>query len=129
MTSTLTSSPSPANRSRNWLALPEELTALILVRVGTVDMMRTARKVCKTWRIICSDPAMWRVVKLSYFSYAYDIDLYSVARNAVDLSCGQLVEISISYLGEDDLLQYVADRYGFVVFSVFLFFDILRNVG
>ncbi|KAK1391438.1 F-box domain-containing protein [Heracleum sosnowskyi] len=115
--STLILFPLWAERSRNWPELPEELTALILVRLGTVDMI-SARKVCKTWHRICSDPAMWRVVALAPCGYAYHINLTSVARKAVDLSCGQLIDISISNFGSDYLLQYISDRHGIDSFDL-----------
>ncbi|KAK1381998.1 putative F-box/LRR-repeat protein 23 [Heracleum sosnowskyi] len=95
--------------SRDWLELPSELAASILVRLGAIHMLLTARKVCKSWRRICSEPFMWRVVNLSN---ADDIvfNVERVTRKAVDLSCGQLIEFNIDCFASDELLLYIADR-------------------
>lgn len=60
-----TSHSSQVKTSRNLLDLPPELTSLILMRVGSIDLLKSAWKVCKIWRIICYDPAIWRVVDIS----------------------------------------------------------------
>lgn len=114
--------PLPAEQSRNWLELPEELTALILVHLGTVDMIMTARKVCSTWRRICSDPALWRVMILEC---RVDYNINNVARKAVDLSCGQLID----YLGTDSLLQYISDRYSSILLQYGYFRKIMTRIG
>ncbi|KAK2992848.1 hypothetical protein RJ640_002948 [Escallonia rubra] len=53
-----------AAQNPNWLELPPEVTASILRRLGAVELLETARKVCTTWRNICKDPAMWRTVDI-----------------------------------------------------------------
>lgn len=123
----------PAIPHRNWLELPAELTSSILQRLGTVGVLVSARKVCKTWRTICSDPAMWRVVNLGHSCnfHVSDLGLESemekLAKKAVDLSCGQLVEFSVQDFASDELLRYVSERYnGFCLLLVFYNFT---NVG
>lgn len=104
--------PPHAKRSRNWQELPAELMSSILMHVGAFDMLLSARKVCKRWRSICSDPAMWRVIDLSYSGYVDDIAFYvgKIARKSVDLRCGKLVDFRIDYFGDNDLLCYISNR-------------------
>lgn len=115
MSSTSISVPSPAGRRRDWLDLPPELTSSILARVGALDVLHNASKVCKTWRRIICEPDMWRVVNLRMSGSLHDIifDWYKIARLAVDLSCGQMIELSIEGFGDDKLLSYISDRYSF----------------
>lgn len=111
----------PAIPHRNWLELPADLTSSILQRLGTVGVLVSARKVCKTWRTICSDPTMWRVIKLGYCKsnlhnfigpdFSLELEMEKLAKKAVDLSSGQLVEFSVEDFASDELLRYVSERY------------------
>lgn len=82
---------------------------LIFLRVGTVDLLMNVQKVCKTWKRICTEPALWQVVDLRSSVDIYD-DLGYMARQAVDLSCGQLIQFSIDHFVSDDLLHYISQR-------------------
>ncbi|KAK3039743.1 hypothetical protein RJ639_027400 [Escallonia herrerae] len=103
---------SPAARNPNWLELPRELTASILRRLGAIELLESAQKVCTTWRNICKDPAMWRTVDMrnSGRTHALPYDLEKMTMHAVDLSCGQLEAVNIENFGSDQLLLYIADR-------------------
>lgn len=113
------SPPSRVETSHNWIELPPELTSSILARLGSFDLIN-ARKVCKMWERICSDPAMWQVVDIRYSDnfYSlyngivsdYDSKMEEVTKEAVDLSHGQLIDFTIERFGSDDLLRYVSDR-------------------
>ncbi|WOG96154.1 hypothetical protein DCAR_0415485 [Daucus carota subsp. sativus] len=100
----------PAPPSRNWLELPPELTASIFHRVGAIDVLMNARKVCRTWRQLCSDPEMWRVVDLRYTGDLCDIDLRKMARKALEMSAGHLVDLTVRHFADDELLNFIADR-------------------
>ncbi|KAK1381991.1 F-box protein SKIP19 [Heracleum sosnowskyi] len=97
---------------RNWLELPSELTESILKRLSAFDVYENARKVCRTWRHICSQPSMWRVVNLMHPGDPYEInyDAENIYRKAVDMSSGELVEFRMNHFANDELLEYVADR-------------------
>ncbi|KAA8519420.1 hypothetical protein F0562_013705 [Nyssa sinensis] len=107
------SSSEPAvEETRNWLELPPELMAMILHRLGAIDILTVAQKVCMTWRNICKEPAMWRTIDMQNLGDLWDMeyDLEIMARHAINRSCGQLVDINVEYFGTDELLQYITDR-------------------
>ncbi|CAK9321243.1 unnamed protein product [Citrullus colocynthis] len=103
----------PESEARNWLELPAEVMFMILVKLGAIDILSSAQNVCSSWRKICKDPPMWRVIDM-HNSGELDADMYldynleSMCRHAVDRSCGQLVDINIEYFGTDELLQHIA---------------------
>lgn len=41
--------------------------------------------------------------------------LGKIIRQAVDLSCGELIELRLDLFGDDDLLLYVSDRYNLFI--------------
>ncbi|EOA22442.1 hypothetical protein CARUB_v10003088mg [Capsella rubella] len=97
---------------RNWAELPSELTSLILGRLGAVDILENAQKVCTPWRRVCKDPSMWKKIDLRDLrnSGMGDLDFDILCRHAVDLSQGGLLEIHIENITTDRLLTYIADR-------------------
>ncbi|XP_062012665.1 F-box protein SKIP19-like [Rosa rugosa] len=99
-------------RHRNWLELPPEITASILSRLGAIEILTAAEKVCRSWRAICKDPLMWRTIDMRNDGDLHDMtyDLEKMCCHAVDRSCGQLVDITVEYFGSDELLKYITDR-------------------
>ncbi|XP_057797751.1 putative F-box/LRR-repeat protein 9 isoform X2 [Salvia miltiorrhiza] len=94
-----------------WIDLPLDVTADILHRLGAAEMLETAEKVCKTWRSVCREPSMWRVVDVKNSGSCYDTRrLGSMCRRAVDRSGGDLMDINIEYFGNDELLHYISQR-------------------
>ena len=101
-----------------WVDLPRDITVAILHKLGAIQIMTSAQMVCKTWRSVCLDPAMWRAINMRndvrcdgiLWEAAYDLE--KMCRNAVDRSQGQLVDLSIEFFGTDNLLNYIAERYG-----------------
>ncbi|KAI3680977.1 hypothetical protein L6452_35757 [Arctium lappa] len=112
MTSTSAADPSSAMaETPNWLELPHEIMGgMILQRLGTVEILNNAQKVCTTWRKICKDPAMWKVIDMRQFfdDCDTDYDIEQLAKQAVYRSCGELIDISLEYFGTDDLLDYIS---------------------
>ncbi|VVB01730.1 unnamed protein product [Arabis nemorensis] len=45
---------------RNWSELPPELTSSIMLRLGVVEILENAQKVCRAWRRASKEPSMWR---------------------------------------------------------------------
>ncbi|XP_010431403.1 PREDICTED: putative F-box/LRR-repeat protein 21 [Camelina sativa] len=97
---------------RNWTELPSEVTSLILLRLGAVEILENAQKVCKPWRHICKDPSMWQKIDMRDLGNRRlkDLDFDTLCRHAVDLSQGGLLEINLEYFSSDSLLAYIADR-------------------
>ncbi|ESQ38046.1 hypothetical protein EUTSA_v10028911mg [Eutrema salsugineum] len=83
---------------RNWAEVPPELTSSILHRLGAIEILENAQKVCRSWRRICKDPSMWRKIDMRN-----DLDVFGnlkpglekMCRHAVDRSQGGLLEIEI----------------------------------
>lgn len=111
--------------SPNWVEMPKELMASILQRAGPIDILSNARKVCTTWRRICKDPAMWKVIDIhNVIDYCkihdeiYDPQILTtealekLTEEAVDLSCGELIDFSIEGFGTDHLLDHLVLRPG-----------------
>ncbi|KAI9122507.1 hypothetical protein K1719_006347 [Acacia pycnantha] len=97
-------------QTRNWLDLPVDVTAAILLKLGPVEILTSAQSVCTSWRSICKDPTMWRAIDMQNLGdpdMPYDLEI--MCRHAVGRSCGQLVDINVEYFGTDDLLKYITD--------------------
>lgn len=96
-----------------WVDLPAEITANILHRLGAIEILETAQKVCSAWRNVCKDPCMWREIDMSNSGNLRDMpyqDLRIMCKHAVDRSQGQLVAINIEHFGTNELLEYIAER-------------------
>ncbi|PRQ29574.1 putative F-box domain, leucine-rich repeat domain, L domain-containing protein [Rosa chinensis] len=97
-------------RHRNWTELPDDITASILSRLGTLEILRTAQRVCMTWRRICKDNSLvWQSIYIHDEHYIDMSYLDKICRHVIDLSSGNLVDISIEYIGTDQLLKYMAE--------------------
>ena len=104
-------SDSKERKTRNWLDLPRDVTSMILMRLGAFRILNSAQQVCTLWRSICKDPHMWRTIDMRNLGIRKNADykLRKMCRHAIDRSCGQLVEISVEYFGDNYLLKYIAD--------------------
>ncbi|KDP34970.1 hypothetical protein JCGZ_09258 [Jatropha curcas] len=113
MDSLLQPSSPPQQPYRDWVELPRDVTAMILSRLDTEEILNTARLVCSTWHSVCNDPSMWRSIDMRGFDgycEELDYDIEKMCKYAVDRSCGGLIDINIEYFATDDLLSYIADR-------------------
>ncbi|KAK6781806.1 hypothetical protein RDI58_019602 [Solanum bulbocastanum] len=99
----------PPLQSRPWAELPAEITMDILQRLGTIEIVESAQRVCRTWWKVCHDPVMWRVIDLKYDPYVmYRHVLEKICLMVVDRN--QSLKISIQNFGSIDLLNYIAER-------------------
>lgn len=98
----------------NWLDLPRDITANILHRLGTFDVVTSACEVCSLWWNICKDPLMWRTISMTNFFeplyHNYHLELAKVCCIAVERSCGHLESIDVEYFATDDLLHCIAQK-------------------
>lgn len=87
---------------------------MILKKVGVVDILQSAQKVCMAWRSVSKDPALWRSIDMRncgddlWDVMAFDVE--KMATHAIDRSCGQLLEFNFCGFGSDELLRYIGER-------------------
>lgn len=92
----------------NWLQLPRDITANILQRLDTIEIVRSACQVCPQWWNICKDPLMWRTIRMIDDLDTPDDDLVEICRYAIERSSGHLEIIEIESFCTDDLLECIA---------------------
>ncbi|KAL7142478.1 hypothetical protein ABFS83_08G125300 [Erythranthe nasuta] len=93
-----------------WEKLPPEITAVILQKLGAMETLTTARKVCPTWRRVSEEyPSIWRSIDIQDPLCMYE-DIETMCRHAVDLSQGQLIELIINGFGTSDTILYISQR-------------------
>ncbi|KAF3616212.1 putative 60S ribosomal protein L32-1-like, partial [Capsicum annuum] len=79
--------PPPPPPPPPWVELPREITADILRRLGIVEILLNAERVCSTWWNVCHDPSMWRVIDMRDDDDMYMEDVFDkLCRIAVDRS-------------------------------------------
>ncbi|KAF5810691.1 putative F-box domain, leucine-rich repeat domain superfamily, F-box-like domain superfamily [Helianthus annuus] len=103
-----TEPPSAAEQTPNWLQMPHELMSMILQRLDAVEVLNSAQKVCTTWRKICKDPAMWKVINMLESDPDSDFDLEKLTKHAIDRSCGELIDVNLEWFCTDDLLDHIS---------------------
>ncbi|CAL5183709.1 unnamed protein product [Lathyrus oleraceus] len=95
---------------RNWPDLPRDIVLSIFVKLDLYDLLTHAYSVCTTWRNISKDPSLYRNISMpNLCSLKAFSDLEMLYRRAIDYSCGQTVDVSIEFLGTDDLLRHLAN--------------------
>ncbi|PRQ29566.1 putative F-box domain, leucine-rich repeat domain, L domain-containing protein [Rosa chinensis] len=140
---------------RNWIDLPDDVTASILSQLSMFDILERAQKVCLTWRRICKDPMTWRAIHMEFHIHLrqqkiegnftsgkrnkhlrkfHNFNVHKMCHHAIDLSCGNLVDISIRNCGTDELLEHMTDssrgiRRLSIVFSAYITMKGLSKVA
>ncbi|KAJ9566012.1 hypothetical protein OSB04_001978 [Centaurea solstitialis] len=99
---------------RDWLQMPDEIMGgMILQRLGAIDILMNAQKVCRNWRRICKDPVMWKIIDMDYSScrvWYTKKDYENLIKQAVHRSCGELIHIRLNYHVTKDLLDFISRR-------------------
>nr|GEW98423.1 hypothetical protein [Tanacetum cinerariifolium] len=109
---TLTSKSYRPNR-RSWLDIPSEIMADIFSRIGVIDLLENAQKVCTEWRKICkTNPDIWRVIYLENYGGPTIMHvLRMICWEAVCRSQGKLVDLAMLDFCNDDFLFCLVDRH------------------
>ncbi|CAH8273269.1 unnamed protein product [Arabidopsis lyrata] len=97
----------------NWAELLPDLLSSILLRLGPLEILQNAQKVCRPLRRVSKDPWIWRKIDMRNLRKLYCIfDMEACCRHVVDLSQGGLLEINIDQWQFENtcLLNYIADR-------------------
>lgn len=107
-----TTSGDSSDQMRNWLELPPDVITVILLKLGAIEILVSAQKVCTLWRNLCKAPLMWRSIDMCNLGDLWNMpyDLEKMTMHAIDRSCGGLVDISLRYFATDELLKYITDR-------------------
>ena len=103
--------PPPLPPSPLWTELPDDLTANILQRLHTEEILISVQEVCSKWWRLCKDPAMWRVIDLDHQHcrwYGFN-EFKNICCRALDRSQGQLVELKLTGFAVD-LIYYATER-------------------
>ncbi|KAL6627722.1 hypothetical protein ACP70R_031448 [Stipagrostis hirtigluma subsp. patula] len=105
----------PLPPERDWAELPPDLISAVFHRLGPVQIMLAADKVCRSWRRAARDePDLWRRVDMRGCRELSSRDLVDLDKMAVDAvlrSQGQCE----AFCGEgsdvnDDFLRFLADQ-------------------
>ncbi|KAL6204468.1 hypothetical protein ACLB2K_021735 [Fragaria x ananassa] len=92
-----------------WVELPDDVTMSILSRLGTVDILDNAQKVCMKWRKICKEMKWTTIDMRNDFAPDITFDFDKMCHHVLDLSCGNLVNVNMEDLISDDLLNHITD--------------------
>ncbi|KAJ9565914.1 hypothetical protein OSB04_001880 [Centaurea solstitialis] len=100
-------------KTPNWLQMPDEIMGgMIFQRLGAVEILTSVQKVCRNWRRICKDPAMWKVIDMNNRYKGLNTDVYEkLTKQAVHRIRGELIEITLHSFGTDDLLNFISRWY------------------
>ncbi|KAJ1694839.1 hypothetical protein LUZ63_011537 [Rhynchospora breviuscula] len=98
---------------RSWAELERGVLILIFLKLGTMEVLRIAGSVCRSWRKVATEePLLWRRIDMISHDY-YHSDAFKLidpARLAIDRSGGRLEEFAAAYFADDNLLRYLCDR-------------------
>lgn len=107
-----TTSGDSSDQVRNWLELPPDVITMILLKLGAIEILVSAQKVCTLWWNLCKAPLMWRSIDMCNLGDNWNMpyDLEKMTMHAIDRSCGGLVDISLWDFATDELLKYITYR-------------------
>ncbi|PRQ29682.1 putative F-box domain, leucine-rich repeat domain, L domain-containing protein [Rosa chinensis] len=97
---------------RNWLDLPEDISASIFSRLKATEILDNCQLVCKRWLKICKvNPLVWQTIDMHHLPSDQNIygNMEHMCRDLIDRSCGGLVDINVVRFGTDRLLKYITD--------------------
>ncbi|KAL5698190.1 hypothetical protein ACHQM5_029260 [Ranunculus cassubicifolius] len=81
---------------RNWLDLPQDVMILIFSKLGIIEILSRAQFVCTFWQQVSRERQLFRSIYLPEEDPKFPSDgIAKILQEAVDRSCGELVEISI----------------------------------
>ncbi|XP_074269608.1 putative F-box/LRR-repeat protein 9 [Silene latifolia] len=104
------SDSSPENH-RNWSEIPCDVILMILMKLGTVEILESVQFVCKMWYNLCKEPSIWHTIHINGLDEPIpELKLEKMLVNAVDRSAGGLIDLNIEGFGSDELCSYFASR-------------------
>ncbi|OAY75546.1 F-box protein SKIP19, partial [Ananas comosus] len=100
----------PSVEGRNWAELSPDVLSVIFGKIGAVEILMGAGRVCRGWRRVAREPLLWRRVDMTHLDHLGEAEMEAMARLAVDWSAGRMEEFSAARFGSDELLLYIAER-------------------
>lgn len=101
----------PSVEGRNWAELSPDVLSVIFGKIGAVEILMGAGRVCRGWRRVAREPLLWRRVDMTHLDHLGEAEMEAMARLAVDWSAGRMEEFSAARFGSDELLLYIAERF------------------
>ncbi|PIA42637.1 hypothetical protein AQUCO_02000229v1 [Aquilegia coerulea] len=108
-----------AKEMRNWLDLPQDVMDLIFMKLGAIDLIFRAQRVCSPWRKLAKQPQFFRCIDLRNpwrglsdpGDAAYDPGSYfefeELAKEALSRCNGDLEEFSIEFFCTNELVYHI----------------------
>nr|CAB3480273.1 unnamed protein product [Digitaria exilis] len=108
--------------ARDWSELPRDAIASVFTKLGAVETLMGAGLVCHSWLDAAMEPYLWQslnmahpnifVVKEKFGPNKYRGVLRAMAKEAVDRSAGQLLEVFIRQgFVNDGFLNYIGENF------------------
>ncbi|MED6132816.1 hypothetical protein PIB30_022459 [Stylosanthes scabra] len=85
------------NNRAKWANLPRDVIQTIFNKLGAIEVLTNASRVCRSWRKISMEPSTWHTVDMRPFGHPkfMDYQLDRLCRRAIHRSRGNLVDITI----------------------------------
>ncbi|CAL5007888.1 unnamed protein product [Urochloa decumbens] len=107
----------PVRSTRDWTLVSIDVLSLIFAKLDAFDVLMGAGLVCHSWLQAAQVPDLWRsvdmvrnmVIKGKFRCRERDV-MYTMAKAAVDRSCGRLEVFVGEWFVDDDLFNYIGDR-------------------
>ncbi|XP_074267301.1 putative F-box/LRR-repeat protein 9 [Silene latifolia] len=107
------SSESPMKNYRNWSNLPFDVSLMIFMKLGSLEILESVQFVCKMWYILCKEPSIWRTIHIyirNQVRLNREIKYEKMLFNAIDRSDGRLTDLHIVGFGSNEICSYIASR-------------------
>ncbi|CAO2206037.1 unnamed protein product [Urochloa humidicola] len=112
-----TDSLTSVQSTRDWTLVSTDAMSLIFAKLDAFDLLMGAGLVCHSWLQVAKVPDLWRSVDMVHnmtikgkFRCKERDVMYTMAKAAVDRSCGKLEVFVGEWFVDDDLLKYIGDR-------------------
>ncbi|KAL5730831.1 hypothetical protein ACHQM5_003622 [Ranunculus cassubicifolius] len=78
----------------------------IFLKLGVIDLLLNAQSVCSSWRKLAKEPQLYRRIDVNRI---WSHPKKRLTIEAIDRSCGQLLDFSLIYVTKLDVLQHIAN--------------------
>ncbi|PIA30460.1 hypothetical protein AQUCO_05500022v1 [Aquilegia coerulea] len=90
--------------------MPGDIMIIIFLKIDTVDLLTHVQFVCSSWKKLAKEPRLFHTIVIPKALARHTCNVKDLAKEAVDRSCGELLEFyNENYCG-DDLLLYVVNE-------------------